>query len=112
MNKPTKIYEARNLGEAELVKSLLQSESIVANVQEGALENVFGEMASNAETLPTVWVDDADFAKAQKIIDDFKNEGTPADQARTTWTCPRCGEVLEGQFSRCWKCNTPRTEIA
>lgn len=110
MNNPTKIYEARNLAEAELLKSLLHSESIMANVQEGALENVFGEMSSNAETLPTVWVNDSDSDQAMKLVDEFKKG--PAENAGAKWTCSRCGEVLEGQFSRCWKCNTSRMEIA
>jgi len=109
MNNPKQVYEARNLTEAEQVKSLLASEQIAATVQSGALENVFGEMASNSETLPTVWVNDSDSDKAMKLVDEFKKG--PLENARMTWTCPRCGEVLEGQFSRCWKCNTPRMEI-
>jgi hypothetical protein len=24
------------------------------------------------------------------------------------WTCAKCGEVLEPQFSQCWNCGSPR----
>lgn len=26
------------------------------------------------------------------------------------WTCPRCKEEVEGQFSECWNCGTPFPE--
>lgn len=111
MDNPKQVYEARNLPEAELVKGLLESEGIPSTVQAGALEAAFGELTGNAETLPSVWVDDPDLAKAAQIIDEFKQR-PPASQASSKWTCPKCGEVLEGQFSSCWKCNTQRTDIA
>jgi hypothetical protein len=110
MDNPKQVYEARNLPEAELIKSLLQSEGIAGTVQTGPLEAAFGELTGNAETLPSVWVNDPDFNKATQIIEEFKQR--PPAQASSKWTCPTCGEVLEGQFSSCWKCNTQRTEIA
>jgi len=112
MNNLKKVYEARNLAEAELVKGLLQAEEISGSVQEGALEAVFGEMAGNAETLPSVWVNDSDFDSALTVVDDYKRGGPPAAQAGNDWICPRCGEKLQGQFSSCWKCNTGRPAIA
>ena len=24
------------------------------------------------------------------------------------WTCKQCGETVEDQFDRCWKCSTPK----
>lgn len=24
------------------------------------------------------------------------------------WTCNQCGETVEDQFDRCWKCSTPK----
>jgi hypothetical protein len=31
---------------------------------------------------------------------------------RKPWTCATCGEQLEPQFTTCWKCRSPRSEIA
>jgi hypothetical protein len=112
MNNPKKVYEALNLAEAELVKGLLQTEEISSTVQEGALEGILGEMAANAETLPSVWVNDGDYDRALAVVDEYKRNGPPAAHAAAAWICPRCGEKIEGQFSSCWKCNTARTAIA
>ncbi len=27
------------------------------------------------------------------------------------WTCTKCGERLEDQFDRCWKCQTPKAGL-
>lgn len=109
MNNPKRVYEARNLAEAELVKGLLQSANVHSIVQEGALETVFGEMVSNAETLPSVWVNESDVQNAEKIVEEFKRGHAAAG---SHWRCPRCGELLDSQFTGCWKCNTQRTQMA
>src|SRR5690606_9440248 len=84
---------------------------------------------------PTVWIQDAeDEQRALEII--RKHEPTPQhchhcgydlrglpeprcpecgqpfarrDQ-RPDWTCPRSGEVHEGQVTACWKCGAVRPE--
>jgi hypothetical protein len=109
MNNSKRVYEARDPAEAELVNGLLEAEGIAGTVQQGALEAIFGEMAGNSETLPSVWVRESDVDNARRIIEQFKRAGLPVDSARSNWTCPGCGEKLEAQFSSCWKCNTERT---
>jgi predicted RNA-binding Zn-ribbon protein involved in translation (DUF1610 family) len=109
MNNSKRVYEARDPAEAELVKGLLEAEGIVGTVQQGALETIFGEMAGNSETLPSVWVRESDVDTARKIIEEFNRVGLPVGSTGSNWTCPGCGETLEAQFSSCWKCNTART---
>lgn len=51
---------------------------------------------------PEIWLrDPADLAAAvvirDQVLAEFENPG--AD-----WTCPDCGERLEGQFGGCWRC--------
>ena len=28
------------------------------------------------------------------------------------WTCTKCGESMEEQFDTCWRCSSPRPEVA
>src|SRR4051812_3070721 len=103
-----KVYEARDLAEAELVKGMIESEEIEVIVQDGALQGVLGETAVSSEALPTVWVNDEDIARAQVIVNEFKQGGPATEESQFTWTCPKCGEVLQGQFTTCWNCGTER----
>ncbi len=102
------IYEARDPSEAQLVKGFLEAEEIRVIVQSGALGAVLGEMSASPETLPSVWVDEPDVDRARVIVDRFKSGELTSDVAASNWVCPRCGEALEGQFSKCWHCGTQR----
>ncbi|HTV39987.1 MAG TPA: DUF2007 domain-containing protein [Candidatus Sulfotelmatobacter sp.] len=57
------------------------------------------------ECWPELWIDDdAREAEALHIKDQWQS---PQIQG-TAWTCPKCGEKLEAQFTSCWKCGTKR----
>lgn len=105
-----KVYGARDLAEAQFVKGLLESEEIDAVIQSGPLQAVLGEIPVTPESLPTVWVNEADLDRARPIIEELKKGGPPAHATQSNWTCPKCGEVLEGQFTQCWNCGTARPE--
>ncbi len=56
--------------------------------------------------------------KAEQILRDFGGEGgvtdgpreagEPAPAGLDAWTCPGCGQEVEGQFDACWNCGAPR----
>jgi hypothetical protein len=49
-----------------------------------------------------VWViDDARTAEAQALVEKAM---AAAPINLEAWRCDRCGQVLEGQFTSCWKC--------
>ncbi|MCC7414104.1 MAG: DUF2007 domain-containing protein [Gammaproteobacteria bacterium] len=54
------------------------------------------------ECWPAIWViDDADAYRARRILE----EALSGDHLRQqSWQCPHCGELLEPQFDRCWRC--------
>ncbi len=103
-----RIYGARDLAEAQFVKGLLDAQEIPAVVQGGPLQAVLGEIPVTPESLPSVWVNEPDAQRALQIIDELKRGGPAALDPQPAWTCPRCGEVLEGQFSSCWNCGAER----
>jgi len=65
------IYVANNPAEAHLVKGMLESHGIHAEVRGEALWGTRGETPVTAETLPTVWVEDARAAEATRIVEEY-----------------------------------------
>ncbi len=52
------------------------------------------------------WIeDDKKYERAWEVLE--KN-GVTGDVTLPTWTCTRCGEKLEGQFTSCWQCGESR----
>jgi hypothetical protein len=68
------------------------------------------------QTIPTplfqaeLWVEnEADYADAAALMADWLN---PTATTGEPWLCPRCGEKLGSQFTKCWKCGTRRVSAA
>ena len=77
---------------------------------------LFGGVTAFAE--PEVWVDEAEYEEAMKIVEGFirvakgndtSNSGSTADSP-CGWRCPNCGEAIEGTMNACWKCETERPQ--
>jgi len=103
-----RIYGARDSTEAEFVKGLLEEEDIPAIVQGSALEAARGDIPFTDSSLPSVWVNEEDLERALPIIEEFRRGGPAGASPQEAWTCPKCGEQLEGQFTSCWKCGTEK----
>lgn len=101
----TPVFTARHPTEAHLIRGVLEAAGITAEVQGDQLFGAFGEIP----VLPTVWIRDAGAqTEAQQLIAEFLR-GTPAARHRhERWVCENCHETLEGQFTDCWNCATPR----
>jgi hypothetical protein len=104
------VYSARNEIDAQLVKGFLDEQGIESVVQGAALSNVIGEIPMTPETLPTLWVRDEDLDRALDAIAGFKADAVPAQPTAAPWTCPKCGEQIEPQFTECWNCGTAKPE--
>ncbi len=103
------VYAARDEAEAYFAKGLLEQAGIESIVQSGDLGPILGAVPFTEETLPSVWVREPDFERAMGVLENLKTN-TPPPRRGEPWTCPRCGEVIEPQFTHCWKCGTPRPE--
>jgi len=114
------VYTARDEMDASFVQGLLRQEGINAVVQGQQLGEVWGNLPLSNKSLPTVWVEDADAARAAPVIEAYRKtdrenaDEEVAERPRTTWTCPNCGERVEEQFTQCWKCghNRPASPTA
>lgn len=100
------VYTAKHPTEAHLIKGMLEAAGIRAEVKGDQLYGAFGELP----VLPTVWIiDDTLAAQADRVVIDFLQGNAARKYGHERWTCANCGEILEGQFTECWKCGAARS---
>lgn len=123
-----KVYSARDLMDAELIRSMLESNGIPAVVQGTALWGGRGELPLTLDTAPSVWIaDQTGYDRARALITEFQTPASPrrcpncdhdvqgqteprcpncgqALEVTEPWICPDCGELIEGEFAACWRC--------
>jgi hypothetical protein len=115
------VYTARDGLDANFLRGLLEQEGLRAVVQGEALQETWGSLNLTQESLPSVWVDDGDVARAQPIVDEYRRRdavnadlpdadsgGTTSGESRPTWACQNCGRRIEEQFTTCWHCGHER----
>ncbi|AKS41039.1 hypothetical protein WM2015_658 [Wenzhouxiangella marina] len=91
--------------EIGFVRGLLESEGIETRVQGMDLWTAAVEIYFADGARPSVWVRDAMLERARRVLAEADRRGQGED-----WTCPDCGERLEGQFKACWRCARDRND--
>lgn len=87
------------------VHELLDDHHIPCHLRNHFIGGAAGEIPPT-ECWPEVWViEDRDTARAQELVQAFM---TDLSAPRPAWTCPGCGEWIEGQFDSCWSCGEDR----
>jgi membrane protease YdiL (CAAX protease family) len=100
------LYSACNALEAHGLRLFLESRGISATVigDNSPLETGF---SFTPESGPCVFVAAEDFeqgtASLQEYLDSVNDRPTLG-----IWKCAKCGQLVEGQFDTCWKCESPR----
>ena len=97
-----RVFRSLNLAEVHHARNLLEAEGIRALVRNEYLSGAMGEVPFD-ECQPELWIaDEDDSARAERVL----REGVRRDAARgSIWQCA-CGEILEAQFTHCWRCGT------
>lgn len=106
------LYTARSEAEARMLADRLSQFSIVASVQGGRLQAARGEIPLTQQTMPQVWVFEDAYADAMTVLEAWVSERADDDEAGEDWTCPECGEHVEGVFDQCWNCETLRPGVS
>lgn len=104
-----KIYSGANEFDAHHIRTVLEAAGVRAIVFGEDLGIARGSLPLTFETLPTVWVDETAFKRAEAVLREVERDSRrqPAD----SWICPNCGEHVEPTFSQCWNCLADRPEI-
>ena len=96
------LHAARNALEAHLVRDLLASHGIEAEVRGEYLTGGMGELPLD---VCSVWVhDDKELKRARELVNAVLSGNFAREASAQRWTCGQCGEALEGQFTACWQC--------
>lgn len=97
-----RIYEAENIIDAQLALDELRAGGLDAFIKGQHLVGGAGELPLTG--VVSVWIAVAQHEqRARDIIKEYeagKRKEQPACQ------CTGCGEIIEGNFGRCWNCNT------
>jgi len=89
--------------EAGFLRGLLESAGIEVQLRSMELWTAAVEIYYSEGARPSVWVHKRDLGRARQVLERRNQPGE-----RPPWTCTRCGERLEGQFTSCWQCGHAR----
>lgn len=89
--------------EAGFLRGLLESAGIRVQLRSMELWTAAVEIYYSEGARPSVWVHKHDLGRARQVLEHRDQPGE-----RPPWTCPDCGERLEGQFTTCWQCGHAR----
>ncbi len=100
-----RIWRAYHVVEAMHLRNVLEAAGIPAILRNENLIRVAGEVPFD-QAWPEVWIlDDSHAAPAAALIHELRHPPYAPG-----WTCLRCQESLEGQFTTCWNCGTDRPD--
>jgi hypothetical protein len=101
-----RVFTSPDSAEVGLLKNMLQKGGI-------RCVEINEQMAQTIPSPPfqaELWVEnEEDYAEAAALMEEWLK---PTHTTGVPWTCSRCGEKLESQFSKCWKCGTRRDAAA
>ena len=98
------LFTSQDRAHVGLLKNMLDEANIQCQIRNDCMSANFPGTALS----PELWiVNDDDLPKAAELRETLRGDPT---QERSSWTCPRCGEKLEGQFLSCWNCGTTQND--
>ncbi len=99
-----RLFEAADRLEAQQLLDLLQEHGVEAVILGDYLSGGAGELPVDIH--PTLWLlNPQNRSLARALLAAFL-AGPQA--TASSWTCPGCGEIIDGQFQLCWRCCTAR----
>jgi rubrerythrin len=97
------LTRADNLMIATLWQQMLETAGIRCEVRNRYIGAAVGELPAD-QVAPQIWLrDDDDEERATALLAELRQPGRLA-----SWSCFKCGEIVEGQFFQCWNCEAPR----
>ena len=96
-----KVYDAADIIDAQRASDQLAAGGIQSKVNGGYLSGGIGELG--VSNLFSVWIyEPMHYELARELLQTLEDnlQRTPEKVF-----CPQCHELIEGHFSRCWRCN-------
>lgn len=93
-----RLTQAPNLAIATLWADVLNGAGLAVSVQRAYASGIAGEIPPD-QALPELWLaDEQRLPEARALLHDLQH---PPERR---WSCPGCGEVIDGPFDQCWHC--------
>ena len=93
------VYSSPNLTLVAHFRALLDSLGIPSRIRNEFLAGAAGELPP-IDCGPELVVEERWEKVARRAIDEARRDAPRG----ADWTCPGCGERIEGQFTACWNC--------
>ncbi len=97
-----RVYEAENIIDAQLALDELRAGGLDALIKGQHLMGGAGELPLNG--VVSVWITVAQHE--QRALDLIKEYEAGKKVQQPDQICPSCSETIEGNFGRCWNCNS------
>ena len=101
------LFASLNLHEIHHLKNLLQSSGIRCRIRNEGLSTLAGEVPFPECAMQIVLEDESDRDRAESVLREMRGHATAPGAA--VWSCHRCGERLEVQFTACWRCGKEKS---
>lgn len=104
----TRVYSNPDPAVAHLVRNAIDQIGVPAIVRNDGTTTLMD--LPTVATWAEVWVSAGDRLGdvEQLVAEVIANTASDAE----AWTCPDCGETVEGQFGSCWSCGAAAPEAA
>lgn len=99
-----RVFRAASLIQVAHARNVLLSAGIRSELRNQYLAGALGDLPM-LETWPQLYVDDEDEQVALRAL-----ARAAAAPSGASWTCGQCGEVLEPQFTQCWRCGSTMSD--
>lgn len=102
-----KVYEHPDFPMVGHFQSILESEGIRTEVRNEGGASLAGEVPFT-QVFPELWVlETKDVDRAKRILEEYQEKPSPTVEQFPDWTCPKCGEQVDGGYAECWNCGSP-----
>jgi hypothetical protein len=95
-----RVFRAASLIQVAHARNVLLTAGIPSELRNQYLAGALGDLPM-LETWPQLFVEDDYEAAALKAL-----AAASSVFPGPAWTCVQCGELLEPQFTQCWRCGT------
>jgi len=95
------VYEAENLIDAQLALDELRAGGLDAVMKGQYLSGAVGELPTSG--LVSVWITEP--RHEQRALDLIAGYERDKSREPSPVECTSCGEIIDGNFGRCWNCN-------
>jgi len=97
-----RVYSSLNSMLVDNMANALEQEGIPCEVRNRNARSAIGELPISSVYVE-LWVDDEHAETASRQIEAAIHSGEETSQGES-WTCPRCGESIDGSLAECWRC--------